>query len=91
MIGFVGVDVGLFNGGGSEQLVKQAIGAGAVLVYSFVVSYVIGKLIDLTIGFRITVEQELAGIDLAIHAERGYEFSDNNQGNVLGNLKGALK
>ncbi|MEY4232490.1 MAG: ammonium transporter, partial [Actinomycetota bacterium] len=89
MIGFVGVDVGLFNGGGSEQLVKQAIGAGAVLVYSFVVSYVIGKLIDLTIGFRITVEQELAGIDLAIHAERGYEFSDNNQGNVLGNLKGA--
>jgi ammonium transporter, Amt family len=30
MIGFVGVEVGLFNGGGSDQLVKQLIGAGAV-------------------------------------------------------------
>jgi Amt family ammonium transporter len=89
MIGFVGVDVGLFNGGGSEQLVKQVIGAGAVLAYSFVVSYIIGKLIDLTIGFRITGDQEVAGIDLAIHAERGYELSDNSQGNVLGFSKGA--
>jgi Amt family ammonium transporter len=89
LIGFVGVDVGLFNGGGTEQLIKQAIGAGAVLAYSFVLSYVIAKLVDLTIGFRISVEQELAGIDLAIHAERGYEFSDNNQGNFLASSKGA--
>ena len=64
-------------------------GAGAVLAYSFVLSYIIGKLVDLTIGFRITVDQELAGIDLAIHAERGYEFSDNNQGNFLASSKGA--
>ncbi len=89
MIGFVGVDVGLFNGGGTEQLVKQVIGAGAVLVYSFVLSYIIGKLIDLTIGFRITGDQEVSGIDLALHAERGYELSDNSQGSVLGISKGA--
>ena len=89
MIGFVGVDVGLFNGGGTEQLVKQFIGAGAVLVYSFVLSYIIGKLIDLTIGFRITGDQEVSGIDLALHAERGYELSDNSQGSVLGISKGA--
>jgi hypothetical protein len=36
MIGFVGVDVGLFNGGGTEQLVKQIVGAVAVLAYSFI-------------------------------------------------------
>ena len=89
LIGFVGSDVGLFNGGGTDQLVKQAIGAGAVLAYSFVLSYVIAKLVDLTVGFRISVDQELAGIDLAIHAERGYEFSDNNQGNFLASSKGA--
>ena len=89
MIGFVGVDVGLFNGGGTEQLVKQAIGAGAVLAYSFIATLIIGKIVDLTIGFRITNDQEHAGIDVAIHAERAYELTDNSQGSVLGFSKGA--
>ena len=89
MIGFVGVDVGLFDGGGTEQLVKQAIGVGAVFAYSFIATMIIGKIVDLTIGFRIPQDQEVAGIDLAIHAERAYELSDNGQGSVLGNSKGA--
>jgi Amt family ammonium transporter len=89
MIGFVGVEVGLFNGGGSDQLVKQIIGAGAVLAYSFVATLIIGKIVDLTIGFRISGDQETAGIDLAVHAERAYELSDNSQGSVLANSKGA--
>jgi Amt family ammonium transporter len=89
MIGFVGVDVGLFDGGGTEQLVKQAIGVGAVFAYSFIATMIIGKIVDLTIGFRIPQDQEVAGIDLAIHAERAYELSDNGQGGVLGNSKGA--
>lgn len=89
MIGFVGVEVGLFNGGGTEQLIKQIIGAAAVLAYSFIATLIIGKIIDLTIGFRITHDQEIAGIDLAIHAERAYELSDNSQGSVFGISKGA--
>jgi Amt family ammonium transporter len=89
MIGFVGVDVGLFDGGGTEQLVKQVIGVGAVFAYSFIATMIIGKIIDLTIGFRIPQDQEVAGIDLAVHAERAYELSDNGQGSVLGNSKGA--
>jgi Amt family ammonium transporter len=88
MIGFVGVDVGLFDGGGTEQLVKQVIGAGAVFAYSFIATMIIGKIVDLTIGFRISKDSEVAGIDLAIHAERAYELSDNSQGSVLGNSKG---
>ena len=88
MIGFVGVDVGLFDGGGTEQLVKQVIGVGAVFAYSFIATMIIGKIVDLTIGFRISQDQEVAGIDLAIHAERAYELSDNGQGSVLGNSKG---
>jgi Amt family ammonium transporter len=89
MIGFVGVEVGLFNGGGSEQLIKQIIGAGAVLAYSFIVTLIIGKIVDLTIGFRISNDQEVAGIDVAVHAERAYELSDNSQGSVLAHSKGA--
>ncbi len=89
MIGFVGVEVGLFNGGGSDQLVKQIVGAGAVLAYSFIATLIIGKIVDLTIGFRITADQEVAGIDVAVHAERAYELSDNSQGSVLAQSKGA--
>ena len=89
MIGFVGVEVGLFNGGGSDQLVKQLIGAGAVLAYSFIATLIIGKIVDATIGFRISGDQEIAGIDLAVHAERAYELSDSSQGSVLAHSKGA--
>ena len=89
MIGFVGVEVGLFNGGGTDQLVKQAIGAGAVLAYSFIATLIIGKIVDATIGFRISGDQEVAGIDLAVHAERAYELSDSSQGSVLAHSKGA--
>ncbi len=89
MIGFVGVEVGLFNGGGTDQLVKQVIGAAAVLAYSFIATLIIGKIVDLTLGFRISGDQETAGIDLAVHAERAYELSDNSQGSVLANSKGA--
>jgi Amt family ammonium transporter len=88
MIGFVGVEVGLFDGGGTEQLIKQVIGAGAVFAYSFIATMIIGKIVDLTIGFRISKDSEVAGIDLAIHAERAYELSDSSQGSVLGNSKG---
>lgn len=89
MIGFVGVEVGLFDGGGTDQLVKQVIGAGAVLAYSFIVTLIIGKLIDLVIGFRISADEEQAGIDVSFHAERGYELSDSSAGGLSGASKGA--
>lgn len=89
MIGVVGVEVGLFDGGGTEQLVKQTIGAGAVLAYSFIATLIIGKLIDILIGFRISADEEQAGIDVSYHAERGYELSDSSQGGLSGASKGA--
>jgi Amt family ammonium transporter len=69
-----GVD-GLFYGGGIDQLWRQAVGAGAVLVYSLVVTFVIGLVIQKTIGFRITEENEVAGIDSIEHAETAYDFA----------------
>jgi Amt family ammonium transporter len=89
MIGLVGVDVGLFNGGGTEQLGKQAIGVVAVFAYSFILSLILAKIVDLIVGFRIAEAQEISGIDLVIHAERGYELTDNTQGGAFGAAKGA--
>ena len=89
MIGFVGVEVGLFNGGGTEQLVKQATGVVAVLAYSLIMTLIIAKVIDLVMGFRISKDDEISGIDLVVHAERGYELTDNTQGSVSGASKGA--
>jgi len=89
MIGLVGVDVGLFNGGGTEQLGKQAIGVVAVFAYSFILSLILAKIVDLIMGFRISETEEISGIDLVIHAERGYELTDNTQGGAFGATKGA--
>jgi Amt family ammonium transporter len=80
MIGFVGVDVGLFNGGGTEQLIKQIIGAGAVLGYSFIVTLIIGYVLDKTIGLRVSREVEVEGIDLKLHAESAYEMYSSSRG-----------
>jgi Amt family ammonium transporter len=69
-----GVD-GLFYGGGLDQLWRQVVGAFAVLIFSFVVTYVIGLIIQKTIGFRLTEEDEVTGIDYVEHAESGYDFA----------------
>jgi Amt family ammonium transporter len=69
-----GVD-GLFYGGGVDQLWRQVVGALAVLVFSFVATYIIGLIIQKTIGFRITEEDEVTGIDNIEHAESGYDFA----------------
>ena len=68
-----GVD-GLLYGGGVDQLWRQSVGAGAVLVYSFVVTYLIGVGLDKTIGFRLDEEDEVTGIDNSDHAETAYDF-----------------
>ena len=68
-----GVD-GLLYGGGVDQLWRQAVAAGAVLAFSFVLAYLIGTVIDKTIGFRIGEESEVTGIDLTTHAESAYEL-----------------
>jgi Amt family ammonium transporter len=82
-----GVD-GLLYGGGFSQLLKQFVAVVAVGGYSFVVSFILGKLIDKTMGFRISEEDEVSGVDLASHAETAYEFA--NLGGTLGGAAKAL-
>ena len=66
---------GLFVGGDASLLGKQAISALIVSVYSFVVAYALGFVIDKTIGLRVSAEAEVDGIDITEHAESGYDLS----------------
>ncbi|MDA2962833.1 MAG: ammonium transporter [Actinomycetota bacterium] len=75
----IGLD-GLFYGGGSDLLIKQALGVGMVAIYSFVVTLIIGFAIEKTIGFRIKSNEEVEGIDLNEHAETAYEMSGLTRG-----------
>jgi Amt family ammonium transporter len=73
-IGVFGNGVGAAFGYGWHQLAMQALGAGAVLVYSFVLALIIGFAIEKTIGFRVKAEDEIAGIDTVVHGEEAYAF-----------------
>lgn len=71
---------GLLFGGGVDQLNRQLIACLAVLIYSFVITYIIAKIVDKTIGFRISPEAEAKGIDLSEHAESAYELGGTRGG-----------
>jgi Amt family ammonium transporter len=74
---------GLFYGGGTDQLWRQAVGAFAVLGYSAVVTAILALLLKYTIGLRLDREAEAAGIDEAEHAESAYDFAASGGGSVL--------
>ncbi|KFN43967.1 ammonium transporter [Arenimonas oryziterrae] len=58
----------------ADQLWKQAQGVGFTILYTAVVSLVLLKLIDWTIGLRVAPDEETEGLDLALHNERGYNL-----------------
>jgi Amt family ammonium transporter len=55
--------------GSSGSLLTQLWGVGATLIYGFVMSMIILKVIDLTIGLRVTTDQEREGLDISLHGE----------------------
>jgi Amt family ammonium transporter len=80
-VAFGGVD-GLVHGGGIDQLWRQAAGVAVVGPYSFVVTFIILKVLDLTVGIRVSDEDEVSGLDVSQHGERAYIFGGS--GPVLG-------
>ena len=56
--------------GADGSVVTQLWGVGTTLIYGFTVSFVILKMIDGTIGLRVTEEQEREGLDISLHGER---------------------
>ncbi len=79
VVNSIGLD-GLFYGGGTTLLGKQALGVGMVALYSFLVTLVLGFIIEKTIGFRLSKDAEVEGIDLTEHAETAYEMSSSSRG-----------
>jgi ammonium transporter, Amt family len=77
--GVAGIN-GLFYGGGWQLMRLQVIAVVCAVGYSFVATLVIGKVIDLVIGLRITPDQEQEGMDTALHAETAYEFGSVTAG-----------
>jgi Amt family ammonium transporter len=63
---------GVFLGGGAELLKDQIVASVVTLAYSFVVTIIIAKILDATIGLRVTEAQEEEGLDLSQHAETAY-------------------
>jgi len=62
---------GLIEGNGS-QVLTQIISILAVAAFAFIVTWILGKLIDVTIGLRVGQMEETVGLDLSQHGERAY-------------------
>jgi Amt family ammonium transporter len=56
--------------GNVSQLTSQVVGAGAAVIYAFVVTYILAIVIDKTIGLRVSEEEEYVGLDISQHGER---------------------
>ena len=67
----MGGGTGLFFGN-PGQVVVQAIGVGATWIFSFCGTFILLKMIDATIGLRVSREDEILGLDLTQHRERAY-------------------
>jgi Amt family ammonium transporter len=73
-------DEGVFLGGGAGLLGEQLLANAVTVVYSFVVTFAIMKVLDLTIGVSVPAEVESSGLDLAQHAETAYHAGDTSLG-----------
>jgi ammonium transporter, Amt family len=69
---------GLIAGGGLVLLGKQFVAVGATISFSFAVTFGILKLVQATIGLRVTEAEEITGVDLTQHSEAGYAFTEGS-------------
>ncbi len=64
---------GLFFGN-PHQFMVQAVGAGAAIVYSVILTFILLKIVDLVVGLRPDLEEEVQGMDVSDHKEVGYNM-----------------
>jgi ammonium transporter, Amt family len=75
LVGLLAAEAFGGTAGSLSLLGTQTAAALIVLAYSFGVTYLLGLILDKTIGFRVSEEDEISGIDFATHAETAYEMS----------------
>ena len=80
---------GLFYGGGVALLLEQLLANAVTIVYSFAVTFVIMKVLAVTIGVRVDEDAEDTGLDLAEHGETAYSPGDALLGTHGGDGAGA--
>ncbi|WP_292369010.1 ammonium transporter [Methanoregula sp. UBA64] len=56
--------------GNVHQFTAQIVGAGAAVIYAFVVTYILAVIVDKTMGLRVSEEEEYVGLDISQHGER---------------------
>ena len=72
--------LGVFSGHGFEnaaigsQLTVQVVGIAATFIYTAITSLIILKVVDMMVGLRVTDDEEVEGLDLVLHDERGYDL-----------------
>jgi ammonium transporter, Amt family len=76
-------DAGLFYGGGIDQLSTQALFIGVHFVFVFGAAFLLFQAIKVTVGLRVTEEEELAGLDVEEHGHMGYA-PDSGGSSALG-------
>ena len=67
----VGVD-GLFSGGPISVVTTQIVASVASIAYAGIVTFVLLKILDSTLGLRVDSKDEEAGMDISVHAEEAY-------------------
>jgi len=63
---------GLFNGGGTQQLMGQAVGVGAIFLWAMVCGGILFSALKFTVGLRVTPEEEREGLDIGEHGNEAY-------------------
>jgi Amt family ammonium transporter len=63
---------GLFFGGGTKLLTAQALGVFAVGLYVFLISAIVWALLKVTVGIRVALQEEIAGLDIGEHGNSAY-------------------
>ncbi|MCH1485588.1 MAG: ammonium transporter [Flavobacteriaceae bacterium] len=81
VIGLWGVNgdtgIGIFNGGGFDQLISQIIGSLAYSIWAIVFAFIFFFILKKSMGLRVTKEEEIAGLDIAEHGIRAYPGKRN--------------
>ncbi|MCA1736294.1 MAG: ammonium transporter [Actinobacteria bacterium] len=62
--------------GGTAFFVKQVVAVLAVILFTFVVSYGLAQLVKAITGLRVDEKEETDGLDISLHEERGYVFTE---------------
>ncbi|MCM8758809.1 MAG: ammonium transporter [Candidatus Omnitrophica bacterium] len=68
----ISIDNGLFYGGGTKLLVTQLIGVLSVGLYTFLVSIILWAVLKITVGIRVSLQEEIEGLDIGEHGNVAY-------------------